>query len=230
MKGNLNKLLETYNEMLSFSNPEEYYNVKKNKLDQNEAITLQKQIHYLEKLKREKTPILTLTLGEFLDSLSKVAHIPTSEIKTSIQFNNTYNCPPLTNSEYLKQIVQAPSHFPLYINIHYDKSNNHTSYNQIFDITFYSQIDLMDVEDLQRLILSSTPKVFDSKEPTSILCLNNDIENIPLNITLQTFDDVNYTSYSSQNNKTFLKAISNYLNQKKYQKTLMLSLKLASKR
>ncbi len=216
--------------MLSFSNPEEYYNVKKNKLDQNEAITLQKQIHYLEKLKREKTPILTLTLGEFLDSLSKVAHIPTSEIKTSIQFNNTYNCPPLTNSEYLKQIVQAPSHFPLYINIHYDKSNNHTSYNQIFDITFYSQIDLMDVEDLQRLILSSTPKVFDSKEPTSILCLNNDIENIPLNITLQTFDDVNYTSYSSQNNKTFLKAISNYLNQKKYQKTLMLSLKLASKR
>lgn len=159
-------------------------------------------LQILKKLYQENQTILTISLKDILKEISYLEKIPLENIDVIIEVNNSSHTPPFTKEKY-ESIIQK--NYMKQITVKMSFAHPHK-----FDISFCSDINLngLDFENnpiLNHLII----KINDTKEPTSKLFI--DTINIPINITLRTFDDIYYSSYSEDNLNTFYNVIINSL-------------------
>ena len=207
----LEELIAIYYEVLHTGSFDKYYH---NHIHDNNSQILKEKLNLLKQLEENDYLIIKISIGQLLNKISQIDKIPVSSIQTKIDINNSSSCPPLTIGKYIDIIKNQLNKPYMSISIHYDN----LKYNHIFDLELYSIIDLNGLDTKGMPIINHlTTRIFDEKEPTTILGLNNEIESIPLNITFKTFNDVYYTSFSEDNSNTFYKAILGCLN-KKHQK------------
>ena len=200
-KETFEKYIAIYDEALHNGGLNKYYNIdSKNELE------------LLKELDKNNSTILKTSLGNLLNNISYLEKVPLEHIKTIVEVNNSHFCPPLDIEGY-KQIIQKNYLSKITITITFKKVNKYNNI-YVFDISFCSSIDLNSLDFEDNLVT----KIIDDKEPTSVLLINKNLEDIPLTITLRTFDDVYYNSFSEDNLSTFYKAITNCFNKNKIKK------------
>ena len=191
-KETFENLLMLYNEALHMGSFSNYY------LSNLENENLQ----ILKKLYQKNQTIFTISLKDILNEISYLEKIPLENIDVVIEVNNSNHTPPLTKEKY-ESIIQKNYLKQITIKISFD-------YLHKFDISFCSNINLNGLDLTSNPILNYLIiKINDTIEPTSKLFV--DTIDIPINITLRTFDDVYYSSYSEDNLNTFYNVIINSL-------------------
>lgn len=179
----------------------------------------QEKINLLKELDKNSSVILNISLGNLLNNIAYLEKIPKENINTTVEVNNSHFCPPLDIQTY-KQIIQTNNLNKITINVNFKKIDK-KGYIHIFDISFCSSIDLNNLDYADNIILNNLViKIVDEKEPTSILFIDKGLEDIPLNITIRTFDDAYYSSFSERNLNTFYKALIKCFNKNKTKKLL----------
>ena len=200
-KETFEKYIAIYGDALHNGGLNKYYNIdSKNELE------------LLKELDKNNSTILKTSLGNLLNNISYLEKVPLEHIKTIVEVNNSHFCPPLDIEGY-KQIIQKNYLSKITITITFKKVDKYNNI-YVFDISFCSSIDLNSLDFEDNLVT----KIIDDKEPTSVLFINKNLEDIPLTITLRTFDDVYYNSFSEDNLSTFYKAITNCFNKNKIKK------------
>lgn len=207
-KETFENLITIYDEVLHKGGLSKYY---------SENDELQEQLSLLKKLDKNNAVILNTSLGNLLNNIAYLEKVPKENINTIVEVNNSHFCPPLDIKTY-KQFIQTNNLNKITVTINFKKVDKR-GYIHIFDISFCSFIDLNGLDFEDNLISNNlVTKIIDEKEPTSVLLINKGLKDIPLNITLRTFDDVYYSSFSEDNLKTFYKAVANCFNKTKTKK------------
>lgn len=201
----IKEIIETYLNILNAESFENYY--KENINNQN----IIEKLEYLKQIYNNNEILLTISIEDLTEEIAHIYKINKDDIKILVRITNTDFCPPLSKEEYIKLILKSSAKAYKEVSIYYkDKENKDFSYNT-FDITLYFPFCVDEKDNQNNSILNHlTVNIFDEKEPTSTLYLK-DVETIPLNITLKTFDDIYYSSYSTQNIQIFCQALYNYL-------------------
>ena len=220
-KDTFEELIAIYDEALHTGSFYKYYKDNMELLeDGNEH--LKHNLELLKELYQNNFTISIISLGSLLNAISHIKNIPEENFQTIIEVNNSQCYPPLDVEEYKKDIKNRQSQ--INVNINY-KSSNEADNIYIFDISFCSSIDLNGLDNNGNPIIAHLKtEIIDEKEPTSVLYINKELENIPLDITFNTFLDVYYSSFSEDNLNTFYKAIINCLYEVEH-KPKMFSLK-----
>lgn len=202
-KETFEKYIAIYDEALHNGGLNKYYNEdSKNELE------------LLKELDKNNSTILKTSLGNLLNNISYLEKVPLEHIKTIVEVNNSHFCPPLDIEGY-KQIIQKNYLSKITITINLKKVDKYNNI-YIFDISFCTPLNLN--SEYNYILDDLVTKIIDDKEPTSVLLINKNLEDIPLTITLRTFDDVYYSSFSEENLNTFYKAIINCFNKNKTKK------------
>ena len=202
-KESFEKLINIYDKAIHTGNFIKYYN------DHINSDKEKLELELLKKSYENNDVLLTISLEHILKEIAHLEKSPIKYFKTTITLHKSNYTPPITMEDYQKLIKKNYLTQGL---VHIERKTLNKNNLHIFDISFIIPLDLINLTLEENQIIDNVCiQINNDKEPTSTLIIKQGYENIPVNITLQTFEDIYYSSYSDENLKIFYQVIKNIL-------------------